>query len=250
MFSGLKTRGNPTQSLSAASKPGEKLEPVLSEAEQKEEGERREMHNHIFLLWEEVWLGLYQLHDRQGPYHVDRLRLHYAAAGMSSYLVRQTETQKTDKSMTTTSGVLGLLGYALSRQGPRGLRLYEGLSFSSLEAVIEILQAYRKEIAGLEVVYCVLKGLQVSFRAPTESDEGAVLERYPPVSDALGRRLLHLDARLKVLESELEDETWDKRPAHSGVHGWYVEHKVFPSHYHQESSKFGSGIGSMSFAGN
>ena len=43
----------------------------------------------------------------------------------------------------------------------------------------------------------------MGFRTPTENDEQAVLEQFVPSANQFSRRLLHLDARLNVLVSDL-----------------------------------------------
>ncbi|GFF50148.1 hypothetical protein IFM51744_07262, partial [Aspergillus udagawae] len=68
------------------------------------------------------------------------------------------------------------------------------LDIDSFNSVIRLLCAYKNDIHNMSEIYELLRGLQVGFRAPTEVDENAVLQQYPPLADNLGRQLLHLDA--------------------------------------------------------
>lgn len=76
-------------------------------------------------------------------------------------------------------------------------------------------------------IYELLRGLQVGFQAPTVVDKKAVLQQYPPLADNLAQRLLHLDAKLNVLVSKLQDQMWAKHGHYSQKEGWFVENKVF-----------------------
>lgn len=78
---------------------------------------------------------------------------------------------------------------ALDKEGPRSPKLFGGLSVESLEAVIELLEAYAKEIAGVDALYQLLRELQVGFRTPRKEDEKAVLKQFDPVTDDFARRL-------------------------------------------------------------
>jgi 2-oxo-4-hydroxy-4-carboxy--5-ureidoimidazoline (OHCU) decarboxylase len=74
------------------------------------------------------------------------------------------------------------------------LKLLDRLDIDLLDNVIQLLCAYKNDIHSMREIYELLRGLQVGFRAPTEADENAVLQQYPPLADNLARRFLHLDA--------------------------------------------------------
>ncbi|OKL59746.1 hypothetical protein UA08_04923 [Talaromyces atroroseus] len=188
----------------------------------------KELQTQVSNLWRIVWLGLYQLHDNHGPYHVDRLVQLYFGAGMAVYDILDKVGDSYERSKSH-KGPLGLLGYALSNRAISNLRLYEGLSIDTLKSVIQLLEAYKHEIASLGEVYELLRSLQVGLRTPTSNDEKAVLEHYPPLADQLARRLVHLDARLDVLMAELEDEHMESFGDSPQRNGWLVRDMVYPN---------------------
>ena len=75
------------------------------------------------------------------------------------------------------SRVLDPLWTALQKNGLKSLKLFEGISVKSLEAVIELLEAYVKEVTAVNGMYQLLRGLQVGYRTPTKDDEQAVHSR-------------------------------------------------------------------------
>ncbi|KAJ9194587.1 hypothetical protein DTO164E3_7254 [Paecilomyces variotii] len=198
-----------------------------------EEKQRQELHRRIFDLWKKVWLGLYQAHDNNGPWHCDRLLILYAGAGMSTSMA--TESSKNYR--RRDHAALGHLGAALGQQlcvnndfggGIRKLRLYDGLSLSTLESVIEILEGYEREIEPLGEVYAVLRRLQIGLREPSKADEDAVLRDYPPVADSIARRLFQYDVRLGVLGMQMYDEVTALHDDPKLQRGWLVWGEVFP----------------------
>ncbi|KAJ5624125.1 hypothetical protein N7510_000434 [Penicillium lagena] len=194
--------------------------------------QEKKLETKIFSLYRSIWFGIYRVHDRHGPTHVNRLAELFAGAGMSSFGNKPEE--KLDDHHGNTRYKLGDLRVlqplhkALTNAGPGSLKLFDGLSVASLETVIELLQCYVNEIASVNTLYQLLRGLQVGFRMPTKDDEKAVLEQFVPVADDFARRILHLDARLDVLVSELEDEFWNKYGPVDGRHGWLVHDVLFP----------------------
>ncbi|KAJ5215651.1 uncharacterized protein N7498_002058 [Penicillium cinerascens] len=197
----------------------------------------------IFSLYRLVWNGIYRVNDRHGPTHLNRLAELFVGAGMSSFV---NKPEQIPDEHTVNGGrrwnpadirVLQPLRAALTNPGPRGLRLFDGMSVASLEAVVEVLEAYAKEIASVNALYQLLRGLQVGFRMPTEDDEKAVLEQFIPTAHEFARRILHLDARLCVLVSDLEDEFWNAYGPVTGRDGWLVHDVVFPPIQDQGRSK-------------
>ncbi|KFZ19342.1 hypothetical protein V501_00711 [Pseudogymnoascus sp. VKM F-4519 (FW-2642)] len=195
------------------------------------------LQDQIVALWKDIWQGLYQFHDRKGTYHVDRLKEHYFAAGMSaSHIIESPDDSllRLDRS----HGVLGLLALPLSQQGPRRLRLFDGLSVSSLESVVTLLEAYRRQIPAMDEIYVILRRLEVDCRTPTTDDEKAVEQQYLPLADVLAKQLLHLDARLAILVSRLSDENWETHGASPEHNGWLVYERVYPRQHGRAQSAF------------
>jgi hypothetical protein len=87
----------------------------------------------------------------------------------------------------------------LNHYSDQTLKLFDRLDIDSFNSVIRLLCAYKNDIHNMSEIYELLRGLQVGFRAPTEVDENAVLQQYPPLADNLGRQLLHLDAEVEGL---------------------------------------------------
>ncbi|KAJ6028781.1 hypothetical protein N7540_004357 [Penicillium herquei] len=220
--------GSPRDSVDATST----LEKLPS-ASDKINTEKKSLEAKIFCLYHLAWLGIYQVHDQNGGDHATRLAELFEGAGMSSY-VDNSEQELSDHSRNTQrryigaeSCVLNPLWIALNKKGLLSLKLFEGLSVTSLEAVIELLEAYVKEVTTVDTLYQVLRELQVGFRTLTEDDEQAVLKQFIPVANQFAKRLLHLDARLKVLVSDMEDEFWNEHGAAKGREGWSVHYAVF-----------------------
>jgi hypothetical protein len=206
----------------------------LPSASDKINTEKKSLEAKIFCLYHLAWLGIYQVHDENGRDHAARLAELFDGAGMSSY-VDNSEQELNDhcrnnrrRYIGAESSVLNPLWTALNKKGLISLKLFEGLSVTSLEAVIELLEAYVKEVTTVNTLYQVLRELQVGFRTPTEGDEQAVLKQFVPVANQFAKRLLHLDARLKVLVSDMEDEFWNEHGAAKGREGWLVHYALFP----------------------
>lgn len=205
----------------------------LPSASDKINTEKESLEAKIFCLYHLAWLGIYQVHDENGRDHATRLAELFDGAGMSSY-VDNSEQELNDHHRNNRgrytgaeSCVLKPLWTALNNKGLMSLKLFEGLSVTSLEATIELLEAYVKEVTSVNTLYQVLRELQVGFRTPTEGDEQAVLKQFVPVANQFAKRLLHLDARLKVLVSDMEDEFWNEHGDAKGRKGWLVHYALF-----------------------
>lgn len=200
----------------------------------------KELETKICALYRTIWLGIYQVNQTRGRYHIHRLTELYLGAGMSSY-IDKTEINPNDgyrdakgRGEIGDTHYLGYLRAALTMQALRNLKLFNGISVASLEAVLELLEVYANEIPNVKNMYHYLRGIQVGFRTPTEDDEQVVLENFIPMANQFARRLLHLDARLKVLVSDLEDEFWDKYGAVQGRDMSLVYDMVFPPTKHKK----------------
>ncbi|KAJ5802389.1 uncharacterized protein N7503_004839 [Penicillium pulvis] len=194
-----------------------------SASEQTEAEKRLALQGVITALWKEAYLGLCRVWGHTGPTHATRLLELYAGAGMSARLLLCK-----GKNTSAINQDLGLLGVALEQSQLQGLILYKGLPTSWLESVIEILEAYKRQVASLNELYGILRKLQVGFRQPTLEDENRVLEQFSPAAENLAKRLLHLDARMKILRSELFDWDWGYEAGSNRYERlWLMENQVF-----------------------
>lgn len=234
MFDFLSTRQEPNKSSQNSFDASSNLNNLPS-ASDKVDAEKKNLQANIFSLYRRAWLGIYQVHDERGPEHGARLGELFIGAGMSSYVDKSEQEFKDGHGNNSrrytgaNSRVMDPLSTALQRNGLKSLKLFEGISVKSLEAVIELLEAYVKEVTAVNGMYQLLRELQVGYRTPTKDDEQAVLEGFVPVANEFAKRLLHLDARLKVLVSDMEDEFWNEYGAIQGRDGWFVHSALFPS---------------------
>ncbi|KAK2761213.1 hypothetical protein FQN54_001734 [Arachnomyces sp. PD_36] len=210
-----------------------------------EDRERKDLENQIVERWTKVWFGLYQVSDRNGPYHINQIRRLYYGAGMAGYILKQQTPKKGARN-------LGLLELAISNSnydadspvgGIQNLKLFDNLSIQTLKSTLDLLAAYEKEIEPLQEIYTLLRSLQVDLsRTPTQEDEQEVLTRYPPLADPIAERIIHYNSRLAVLCMDVEVEALERYKATQqpavdefGVPsknnppvGWYVQQRVFP----------------------
>jgi hypothetical protein len=106
------------------------------------------------------------------------------------------------------------------------LWLYEGLSLESLQSVVDVLEAYKREIEPLGAVYAFLRNRQIGLRQPTQEDQMAVLKGYPRLADPIAKRLVNYHARMWVLLTDIHDEA---RAIHGSARvskGWSVASRV------------------------
>jgi len=200
-----------------------------------EERQRQELLTHIVDLWKKVWFGLYQVKESDSSraiYHVERLRKLYLGAGMSARAVIEENNSLSETETNSSTAGLGLLNRALSPRyifrdnGLPSLILYDGLSLRTLRSVIELLEAYEREIESLAPVYSLLHQLQIETRLPTPEDEQKVLRDFPPLADPIAKKLLHYDARLGVLNMGIEDEASAITGDSTARDGWLVIDRV------------------------
>jgi hypothetical protein len=201
------------------------------------------LENQILALWKDVWRGLYRYHNRRkhsfvhgGDAHLNRLTKLYHVAGMSASHIVESSDGHPDR-LDRTHGVLGLLSLALAQEGLRSLRLFDGLAISSLESVIELLEAYKRLLPQMDEIYVTLRSLEVDFRMPTTDDVEAVEEKFRPLADTLARQLLHLDARLALLVLNLGDENWENYGDSQAHKTWLVYDRAFPPERRDKRTK-------------
>lgn len=224
-----------------------------------EDRERKEIEDQIVDKWTKVWFGLYQIRERNGPYHVDQLRKLYLGAGWAGHLAKQELSGE-----HVSHPLLGLLEIAFSAnrhhstdftsEGIQSLRLFDNLSIPTLRSTLDLLDAYEREIESFQEIYTLLRSLQVDIsRAPTEEDEQELQTRYPPIADPVAERILHYNSRLAVLVMDVEAEAMERykqiqpredefgASSKSPPIGWYVKDRVFPRG--KRSGMFSSSIG-------
>lgn len=187
---------------------------------------RKDLEDRITRLWKKVWLGLYQVDGLNGPYHYERIEALYLGAGLTkTYRVGELK-------------VLNRYFFEYSRNhGIVGLKLYENLSFQTLHSVIEILEAYEREIPNLEKIYSILRDGQLELyqedgfgghNAPVHHTQ----RRYLSIAEPLEKRLLHYDARMDVLIMDIADEAMNLHVFKPGLRkGLYVHEKAFASRF-------------------
>lgn len=159
-----------------------------------------------------------------GPFHYERIEALYLGAGLTrTYRVGELK-------------VLNRHFFEYSRNhGIVGLKLYENLSFQTLQSVVEILEAYEREIPNLEKIYSILREGQLElyqedefggYNAPVHHTQ----RRYLSIAEPLEKRLLHYDARMDVLIMDIHDEAMDLHVFNPGLRkGLFVHEKAFAS---------------------
>lgn len=185
---------------------------------------RIELETRILRLWKKVWLGLYQIDDAQGPYHYERIEALYLGAGLTK-AYRVGELRVLNRHFSEYS----------QNNGIAGLKLYDNLSVKTLRTVVEVLEAYEREIANLERIYSILRCAQLELNQ--EDGFGGYTahiyqtqRRYLGVAEPMEKRLLHYDARMDVLIMDVYDEAMELHAFNPGLRkGMHVYKKAFAS---------------------
>lgn len=148
-----------------------------------------------------------------GPRHYDRIRTLCDGAGLTTVRLWQI-----DRHFWRHNGS--------ENKGVAGLTLYEHLSVSTLESVVELLQSYESEIENLENLYRVLRQEQLGIHSATPSSH--TYSRYTGVAAPLAKRLSRYDARMDVLKMDIYDEAMALHAADCQLRkGWLVYDKAF-----------------------
>ncbi|RMJ26768.1 hypothetical protein PHISP_02368 [Aspergillus sp. HF37] len=183
---------------------------------------RKDLESRILHLWKRVWLGLYQVENAQGPYHYERIEALYLGAGLTK-TYRMGELKVLNRHFSEYSRNTGIAG----------LKLYENLSIKTLRAIIEVLEAYEREIPNLERIYTILRSAQLELYQEDGFGgyTGQIYQtqrRYLSVAEPLEKRLLHYDARMDVLAWDIYDEAMELHAFRPGMRkGLYIYQKVF-----------------------
>lgn len=178
---------------------------------------REELEDRIVELWKTVWLGLYQVHDASGPRHYDRIKALCLGAGFTSKIYPYAGIVELDRRFWRCS----------ENKGIAGLKLYEHLSVSTLESVVELLEAYECEIDSLNGLYKILREEQVDVWSYPQGN--SAYRRYMDVAEPLAKNLCWYDVRMAVLDIEIYDEAMALHADDPKLQkGWYIYDKAFP----------------------
>lgn len=106
------------------------------------------------------------------------------------------------------------------------LKLHKDQSFLKLQSLVEILEAYEKEIPNLEKLYTILREGQLALDdedgfGGNDSRIHQTQRKYLSIAEPLEKRLIHYDARMDVLNMDLLDEAMQ-------MHGHSVLKKGLP----------------------
>ncbi|KAJ5513428.1 hypothetical protein N7463_002980 [Penicillium fimorum] len=170
----------------------------------------------IVKLWKKVWLGLYQIDDNEDRYHVERLEALSLGAGLTR---------------TYRAGELQVLRRHFLRSetnnGIASLKLFQGLSLSTLLSVIHILEAYESEIENMRLLYSILRSGQLPLHETADlAQTAAVRTEYMAIAEPMEKRIRKYDIRMNVVNMEICDEAMG---FYQRQRGEYIYHKAFPN---------------------
>ncbi|KAJ5380820.1 uncharacterized protein N7496_003248 [Penicillium cataractarum] len=178
---------------------------------------RNSLEAEIVHLWKKVWLGLYEIDVNEHRLRSSQLDALYLGAGMTGYM-----------------GRLGALKHAAYKNVGvnneiASLKLFDGLSITTLQSVLEILRAYESEIDNLERLYGILRRGQRSLRQSTWITPTDTLQRqYLAIAEPMERRIKQYDIRMDVLNHEMRDEVMPMGDEIPAPQGQLVYEKAFP----------------------
>ncbi|CAG7937595.1 unnamed protein product [Penicillium nalgiovense] len=156
---------------------------------------RSQLECRIVNLWKKVWLGLYQIDDNEDRYHLQVLRRHFLRS-------------------ETNNGIASL-------------KLFQGLSLSTLLSVIHILEAYESEIDKLRLLYSILRSGQLALHETADLAKTAVVRtEYMAIAEPMEKRIRQYDIRMNVLNMDICDEAMGFYERQKGE---YIYHKAFPN---------------------
>lgn len=166
----------------------------------------------ITTLWKSTFEALYKSGIKARRYRFDELQALCLGAGASIV-------------DTPAPELLGPLGQALKydfgeRHSFHTFRVHKSTSSELKESLKQTLDAFAAEIGQVDLLENLLRERQVPLREPEDSDWEGTLEMIRPIMVSTGRRLLHYDARLRVLQMDMEREV--RAEEVSGNDGWVV----------------------------
>ncbi|KAJ5506589.1 hypothetical protein N7453_005546 [Penicillium expansum] len=176
---------------------------------------RSQLECRIVKLWKKVWLGLYQIDDDEDRYHVERLEALSLGAGLTR---------------TYRAGELQVLRRHFLRSetnnGIASLKLFHGLSLSTLLSVIHILEAYESEIENMRLLYSILRSSQLALHETADLAQTAVVRtEYMAIAEPMEKRIRQYDIRMNVVNMDICDEAMGFYQRQKGE---YIYHKAFP----------------------
>lgn len=172
----------------------------------------------VLFLWKTIWGALYKGHPKASFYRIDELQALCLAAGGAYF-----EGAK-------KKSFLGPLDTALTYNAGQTLSNFKMEKDTSLELysrLIEILEAYSKEIKSVAKIEELLREGQVPLREPTEQDWNKVWEEIAPLVLSTGRKLTLYHTRLYLLEMEIEKEALGQKSADDFSWTW-IRDLVYP----------------------
>ncbi|KAF7529731.1 hypothetical protein PCG10_006061 [Penicillium crustosum] len=189
---------------------------VGSVAPEKPSSTRSQLERRIVKLWKKVWLGLYQIDDNEDRYHVERLEALSLGAGLTrTYRVRELQVLRRHFLRSETNN------------GIASLKLFQGLSLSTLLSVIHILEAYEGEIENMELLYSILRSSQLALHETANLAQTAVVRtEYMAIAEPMEKRIRQYDIRMNVVNMDICDEAMGFYQRRKGE---YIYHKAFPN---------------------
>ncbi|CAI7644098.1 unnamed protein product [Penicillium glandicola] len=189
---------------------------ISGSALEKPVSTRSQLECRIVKLWKKVWLGLYQVDDNEDRYHVERLEALSLGAGLTrTYRVGELQVLRRHFLRSETNN------------GIASLKLFQGLSLSTLLSVIHILEAYESEIDNLRLLYSILRSGQVALHGAANFAQTAVVRtECMAIAEPMEKRIRQYDIRMNVVNMDICDEAMDlyERPR-----GEYIYYKAFPN---------------------
>ncbi|KAJ5849905.1 hypothetical protein N7455_009761 [Penicillium solitum] len=183
---------------------------------EKPSSTRSQLERRIVKLWKKVWLGLYQIDDNEDRYHVERLEALSLGAGLTR---------------TCRVGELQVLRRHFLRSetnnGIAALKLFQGLSLSTLLSVIHILEAYESEIENMKLLYSILRSGQLALHETADLAQTAVVRtEYMAIAEPMEKRIRQYDIRMNVVNMDICDEAMGFYQRQKGE---YIYHMAFPN---------------------
>ncbi|KAJ6441522.1 Peptidase M20 domain-containing protein 2 [Purpureocillium lavendulum] len=156
------------------------------------------IRDEIARTWKTVWEALFKRHPRASFERFDELRLLCQGAGATLEHPRPKQ-------------LLGALDGALDYDSPcssgmRSLKVEKNTSTQQLDALLELLIAYVPELAAVDEIEARLRDAQIGLREPTVEEWHRVKNDVLPLAEPVGRRIRHYNARLQLLQIDIEKE--------------------------------------------
>lgn len=176
---------------------------------------RSQLECRIVKLWKQVWLGLYQIDDNEDRYHVERLEALSLGAGLTrTYRLGELQVLRRHFLRSETNN------------GIASLKLFQGLSLSTLLSVIHILEAYESEIDNMRLLYSILRSGQLALHETADLAQTAVVRtEYMAIAEPMEKRIRQYDIRMNVVNMNICDEAMGFYQRQKGE---YIYHEAFP----------------------